>query len=421
MQASSTWRLVGNSDCATIEKERAADSELKIGTTVAIPYSFHGEVFNSWIRTAEEKATGPNYVGILTVGWCYVLSARLVEMQGEGANMQYTSSKIDYDCENVCDLPETDIIDIGDADENVTRWWYGILAQREGWEAIVKRTPHREFLAPWTVSRTCETRFAINHKLSPTSSYTPLSAEKAFYVLAEFALLHNLGSQFPIALMTAPTLPTHEHYGSTVQLPLPRSFGGKQPTPMEAIPSIWCSLNEELPYYMTLSCSPEVVMSTLCGSFWEPEVPCNLVAPWLHPLLNEVIQQDEKSPTVSQDYETLALIEAIRRPNIGALWIGAAVGGLAPKVVKKVQTVYPPLNAVSFPWTGCLQTFMDLPGSGPYTYGSPEQISRPDVWRLLHLPQTEDDELFSDKGPEHLGSLGGHPHRRTVHFESLRT
>lgn len=339
------------------------------------PIPFHGNVFNPWIGTTEEKGTRPNYVGVLTVGWCYVLSARLVEMQGEGVNMQYTSSGIDLSC----DFTETDIIDIGDADENVTWWWYAILAQYEGWKAIVKQAAHREFLAPWTVSRMCETRFAINKGLSPTSSYTPLSAEKAFYVLAEFARLHNLGSQFPIALMTAITLLTHQHYGSTVQLPLPRSFGGKQPAPTEAITSIWSSLNEELPYYMTLSCSPEVVMYPLCGSLWEPGVPCNLVAPWLHPLFNEILQQDEKSPTVSQDYETIALIGAIRRPNIGALWIGAVAGGLAPKVVKKIRTVYPPLDVISFPRTGCPQAFMDIQGSGPYTYGSPKQISRPDV------------------------------------------
>ncbi|KAJ6184523.1 hypothetical protein N7519_005824, partial [Penicillium mononematosum] len=249
-------------------------------------------------------------------------------------------------------------------------------------------------------------------RLSPTSSYTPLTADQAFHVLAEFALLHNLGSQFPIALMTAITLPTHEHYGSTVQLPLPRSFGGKQPTPMEAIPAMWSSLNEELPYYMTLSCSPEVVMSTLCGSFWEPKVPCNLVAPWLHPLFNEILQQDEKSPTVGDYYETLALIGAIRRPNIGALWIGAVAGGLAPKIGKKVKTVHPPLDAVFFPWTGCLQTFMDLPGSGPYTqtYG--------DYYTFLRQKMTS---YSSEQGLEHLGDPGGHPHRGTMPFESLPT
>lgn len=165
----------------------------------------------------KKKHTGPNYLGILTIGWCYVLSARFVEIQGEGATMQYTASKIENYDEDSCDLPETDIIDVRAADENITRWWYAILAQREGWKAIIKRIHRHEFLAPWAVSQTCNTRFAINQKgLSPTSSYTPLTSEKAFDVLAGFAQFHNLGSQLPIAPMTAITLPTHEYYGSTV-------------------------------------------------------------------------------------------------------------------------------------------------------------------------------------------------------------
>ena len=43
---------------------------------------------------------------------------------------------------------------------------------------------------------------------------------------------------------------------------------------------------------------------------------------------------------------------------------------------------------------------MDIPGSGPYTHGNPEHISRPDVWRLLHLPQIEDDELLFGRRPQ---------------------
>lgn len=40
----------------------------------------------------KKKHTSPNYLGILTIGWWYVLSARFVEIQGEGATMQYTAS-----------------------------------------------------------------------------------------------------------------------------------------------------------------------------------------------------------------------------------------------------------------------------------------------------------------------------------------
>lgn len=371
-----------------IEEEITHSALLKIGTGVAIPYSFCGGVFSSWIGTTEESRTGPNYLGILTVAWCYILSARLVEIQGEGASMQYIGSETDG--ESFCNFPETYTLDVGEADENVTRWWFAILAQHEGWKATVKQTPEGEFFAPWAVSRTCQTRFKIKQKrYSPALMCSPLTSEQAFDALTEFARFHGLGSQLPIALMAAITFPTHQYYGSTVQLPFLSATGGKLPT--ASILLLWPSLIKELPYYMTLSCSPEVVMSTLCGSFWELEVPCNLVGPWLHPLLNEVLSGT--SGTVNHDYEMLALMGAIRRPNISALWIGAAASGLAPKIIQKVRRGRPPLDALAFPWTGCPQSFMDTAGSGPYTCVNAEYISRPDVWRLLHLPPKEGDDL----------------------------
>lgn len=63
-----------------IEKEIIYSALLKIGTRVAIPCSFSGRVFSSWIGITEESRTGPNYLGILTIVWCYILSTRLVEI-----------------------------------------------------------------------------------------------------------------------------------------------------------------------------------------------------------------------------------------------------------------------------------------------------------------------------------------------------
>lgn len=44
--------------------------------------------------------------------------------------MQYTTSEVNHR-ENLCDLPNAPIIDIGEVYENVIRWWYAILAQHE--------------------------------------------------------------------------------------------------------------------------------------------------------------------------------------------------------------------------------------------------------------------------------------------------
>lgn len=399
MQASSTWRLAGDFDCDRIKKETTIPTLLQIGTSTAIPYGFHGNIFSYWIGTTAEKRTGPNYLGILTVGWCYILSARLVEMRGDGASMRYTSSQANSFSESLRGLPGIHVIDVGDVEGDVARWWSAILAQHQGWKAIVKQTTSGEYLAPWSVTRTCETTFAISQRRrSPKSAQTPLPSDRALNALVQFARLHELGSQFPVALATAISFPAHQYYGSIARLPLPKGDGGKIPTsPLDSISLMRTDWKDELPYYMTLSCSPEVMMSTLCGSFWEAGVPCNLVSPWLHPVLEEVL--GDASVINDHDQELLGLLGAIRRPTVSALWIGAVISGLGPKIVRKVMSGRPPLDSLAFPWTSCPQSFMDIPGSGPYSCEDLEYISRPDVWRLLHLPSAEHDDLCYEFRP----------------------
>jgi hypothetical protein len=365
---------------------------LQVGNDTATPFTFAEDTFSSWNGIGEENCTGANYLGILAIGWCYVLSAQLVEMQGEKASMQYTDSKAGYNNEGLQYSSKVHVVDVGEVDESVARWWSAILAQNEGWKAIVRRTPRREFLAPWSVSRTCETRLSVKYRGFSSSDLTPLSSERAFEAIVGFARLHGLHSQFSIALTMALTIPTHKYYGSSFNLPLVRATDGKNPnTPIDVIPPVWVSLKEDLPYYMTLSCSPEVMMSTFCGAFWEHDIPCNLVSPWLHPILNEVL--GGPSTIAGSDPGLLAFIGAIRQPNFSAFWIGAVASGLGPEILHRVRGGRPPLDPLAFPWTGCPQSFMDLSGSGPYTCGNPQYILRADVWRLMHLPSTEEDNL----------------------------
>ncbi|KAK6824046.1 hypothetical protein RU639_006577 [Aspergillus parasiticus] len=269
-EASSTWRLVGNSDCESVKKERTKPALVQIGTASTIPYSFYGKVFSHWVGMTAEKDTGPNYLGILAIGWCYILSAQLIEMQGGSAVMRYTDSLADCLGESPSSSSEEAYyIDVGEVDARIVRWWSAILAKREGWKAIVKDDPDDVFVAPWSASRFCETPFILTQKrdsLSPAQ--TPLSSDEAFYALLKFARLHDLGSQVPIALTIAMSFPMHRYYGMEVKLPLPREHGGKIPPTTPGASPMWTQLKQDLPYYMTLSCSPEVMISTLCGSFW---------------------------------------------------------------------------------------------------------------------------------------------------------
>ncbi|GMG00617.1 unnamed protein product [Aspergillus oryzae] len=289
--ASSTWRLIGNSDCEAVKKERTKPALVQIGTASTIPYSFCGKVFSQWIGMTAENATGPNYLGILAIGWCYILSAQLIEMQGSSAIMRYTDSLADcVGGRPSSSSEEAYYIDVGEVDARIARRWSAILAKREGWKAIVKDDPDDQFVALWSVSRICETLFLIKQRRASLSpAQTPLSSDEAFYALLEFARLHDLGSQVPIALTIAISFPRHRYYGTQVKLPPPRAHGGKTPFSTQAMSPMWSQPKQDLPYYMTLSCSPEVMISTLCGSFWQPDIPCNMVSQWLHPVLEEVL------------------------------------------------------------------------------------------------------------------------------------
>ena len=316
--------------------------------------------------------------------------------------MHYTSYYADCLGESLHNPPEeSHIIDLGngDIDAQTIRWWSAILAKPGGWQAIVVDGPDGTFVAPWSVSRSCGTHFIIKQRrISPPSVHQPLSSDDAFEALLKFAHLHGLGSQFPVALTIAMSFPMYRYYGMDVKLPFPRGHGGQNPTATpDGISSMWTNLKEDLPYYMTLSCSPEVMISTMCGMFWQKDIPCNMVSQWLHPVLEEVLGD----ATNAKNQELLALIGAIRRPSVSALWIGAAVGGIGPKLLENLRAgIMVPLDSVAFPWTGSPQSFMDDAGSGPYTCEDPEYISRPEVWRLLHLPPTEPDCLWYRNRPQ---------------------
>ncbi|RDL38515.1 Uncharacterized protein BP5553_02855 [Venustampulla echinocandica] len=407
VQAFSTWRVTDNTSCVVVKEEKKIPGLLQIGTRVPIPCKFGGDTFSRWVGTTCEERDMPSYLGILALGWCYILSARLVEGQGEDAKMIYTGSTATrYHQESEPAPALTTTVNIGEVGEDVARWWAAILAPGEGWKAIVSQRDDGEYLAPWSVSREDTHCVGIKWRrnLSVPEDFTgstPPSSSKAFELLAQFSLLHNLGSQFLVALAMAITFPTHNYHATAVHLPLPTGIRDEEENafPRSIIPE-WITVNEELPFYMSLSCSPEVVMSSLCGMFWEADVTCNLVSPWLHPILNEVPEGKGITETPGRYYEIIAIICGLRRPRISALFLGAAASGLMPTILRSIRGGRPPLDVNAFPWTGCPQSFMDIPGSGPYICeGTGNKVRRADVWRLLYLPPVVEDDLYYNNPP----------------------
>jgi hypothetical protein len=134
--------------------------------------------------------------------------------------------------------------------------------------------------------------------------------------------------------------------------------------------------------------------------FWEADVTCNMVSPWLHPILNEVPEAKGIVDTPGLYHEILAFVCCFRRPRVSTLWLGAVASGLTPVILRRVGRGRPPLDANAFPWTGCPQLFMDIAGSGPYICeGSDNKVRRTDVWRLLYLPPIVEDDLYYSSRP----------------------
>lgn len=121
-----------------------------MGSQKAVPCKLGGKGFSHWPSNSGDSENIPNYVGVLDIGWSYILSLRLWETIGNNAMIKYTSSmatvylKHNEDFPNIC-------VDIGEVTEDACRRWAAILAPSEGWKATVI-FQDQEYLAPRSIS-----------------------------------------------------------------------------------------------------------------------------------------------------------------------------------------------------------------------------------------------------------------------------
>jgi len=79
---------------------------------------------------------------------------------------------------------------------------------------------------------------------------------------------------------------------------------------------------------ITLSCHPRGIVSNMCGAFWEPNITCNLVHAWLHPIY-EMLRQNPGMDGDEQAYHRSLLTAcAARRPSVASFLLGATLTGL---------------------------------------------------------------------------------------------
>ena len=138
-----------------------------------------------------------------------------------------------------------------------------------------------------------------------------------------------------------------------------------------------------LSYYMTLSCNTRGMDALLCGSFFDPEVPCNLVSPWFQ-LIIEIIDPLVKTG----DFDTIAIIMGRREPKLAALWMGAAISGMADPILQWSRTGLTAIELHAAVWTVTTHSFISLVPDDLYGHGG-QGVPRSDECRLLFLTEAE--------------------------------
>ena len=122
---------------------------------------------------------------------------------------------------------------------------------------------------------------------------------------------------------------------------------------------------KDLPYYMTLSTEPRSVGSTIWSMFWQPEVECNLVSPWLSSTLSIL-----KPIVDAGDQDLLMRIFALRRPRVALWWQGLFLLGnptIPAFILRYLDCLEEQSGCASMAvpdttasaWTGSAQTFLD--------------------------------------------------------------
>ena len=102
---------------------------------------------------------------------------------------------------------------------------------------------------------------------------------------------------------------------------------------------------------ITLSCCDEGIASLLCSSFFEPNVPCNLIGAHLSGV-RKVIEP------ARSDLKILFRLMARRNSKLSALWLAAIWTGHAGKLLDSAFGGMPYLSLPMMSWTGALQSFI---------------------------------------------------------------
>ncbi|KAJ3543463.1 hypothetical protein NM208_g3566 [Fusarium decemcellulare] len=145
----------------------------------------------------------------------------------------------------------------------------------------------------------------------------------------------------------------------------------------------------EVHYYMPLSMHPYALGPVLWSIFWQPDIQCNLVSPWLAAITSVI------RPAFNYcDFEMLAKIFTLRRPRVALWWHGLFLLG-NPKILDFIRNYLTNLDEgctydtlsrpdiVTAAWTGAPQSYQDDLSSTAY-YDLDDDVPRAALLQHRH-------------------------------------
>ncbi|KAJ4310669.1 hypothetical protein N0V84_010850 [Fusarium piperis] len=341
----------------------------------------------SYSMGLDSTATGS--LAVLTMCWSYILSVRVLEMQGRQA--RYSSHHLSPQQQH-----EGPMVDLDGASSALVRWLCAILSPEVGWGAN-----DEEKLPMFATFLNQDTQIVIGRApISTTAVHSAPSSLEAVELLIEICRLFRLGtehgetSEWEVMLpcragfLAALVLPFYTFMDLQPQLPTPH-LTKSQSGAFESIHEQEIRQHySDLGYFMALGSHPPSVGSVLWSIFWQPDVDCNLAGPWLSSIL-EVLK-----PAIRQKHVEVVLKMFIaRRPRVAIWWVALFLLGdltildciqeYTQKLEEKrgVGSMAAPDPIVSA-WTGAKQSFLDDEKDATYVDKS-DLVSRADVLRCL--------------------------------------
>ncbi|KAH9909258.1 hypothetical protein F4778DRAFT_716006 [Xylariomycetidae sp. FL2044] len=327
----------------------------------------------------QRNSTAPRGLLLLTLCWSYILSVRFWELQGKTAI--YTENVLQPNVTTGSRASRNNIqLNLkAPVSQGLVKWLCAILAPKPGWSA-----KGGDF-APWTAFCSGDTQISLHTDMPMTSSSDgrpPNSAEAAEF-LVEICTIYGLDSSKNMGSSSDPLSPVTAAFLAALALPFycqhslqpqfPHPVLRRRPKSNQVEPGPIRQLISDLPYYMTLSMDRISVGSIIWSIFWEPEVQCNLVSPWLGSILS-VLQPIIRAGRL----DIVVKAFSFRRPRVALWWLGVFLLGnpaISDFIVRYLETTEErygygsmarPDPTVSA-WTGSPQSFLDQGMSRVYS------------------------------------------------------